>query len=249
MKPKMKETGVFMETKVQVGMIISYQDMANPYHEGVIVEIQKVERNTQFILFGGSKPFEEITEQVTVIYPGSWSRSTIPSTSIKDNEYAGHQIVDKPILSKEEVNKIIAEYERMQPILQEQREQTEMEKNRLRETEKVRIRKENPQLISVDQSKLSSWALGAKNIKIELEQAFPGVKFSVKSESFSMGDSIDVYWTGNPAREDVDKIISKYQEGHFNSMDDLYEYSYNVWTDVFGGAKYVFANRRELNEN
>lgn len=231
------------QVKIQIGQTISYQDMANPYREGVIVEIHKVSGSC-FLLFGGSKPFEEINEEATVIYPGSWHRSLVPVNGIKQNEYAGHQLVDKPILSQEEINKIVAEYERMQPILEEQRRQSEIEKKQKDESKKSKIRKDFPYLISIDQSKLSGAALGAKNIKIELTRAFPDVKFSVKSQYYSMGCSIDVDWNNGPSRKEVEKITSKYQYGHFDGMIDLYEYHDEVWTDVFGGAKYVSENRK-----
>lgn len=96
---------------------------------------------------------------------------------------------------------------------------------------------------------ISSHALGAKNLRIELKRAFPRIKFSVRSESYSGGDSINVGWTDGPLTEDVEKISNKYQEGSFDGMIDLYEYDHsNVWPDVFGGAKYVFENRHESTE-
>ena len=229
-----------METKIQVGSTVSYEDMANPYHEGVVVEIHKVSGSC-FLLFGGSKPFEEINEEAVVIYPGSWIKNLVPLNSYG---FGGHRVVDTPILTQDEVNNIVAEYERMQPILEAQRRQSELEKKQKDDTEKSKIRKDFPYLIPVDQSKLSGAALGAKNIKIELARAFPDVKFSVKSQYFSMGCSIDVDWNNGPSRKEVAMITSKYQYGHFDGMIDLYEYHDEVWTDVFGGAKYVSENRK-----
>lgn len=72
---------------------------------------------------------------------------------------------------------------------------------------------------------LSSQAQAAKAIRAELKVAFKGVKFSVTSESYSMGDSVSVSWTNGPSRAEVDAITDKYQEGHFNGMIDSYEYS------------------------
>jgi hypothetical protein len=85
--------------------------------------------------------------------------------------------------------------------------------------------------------------VGAGNIKKELALSFPGVKFSVKSESFSGGNAIRVSWTDGPTEEQVSKKIGKYQEGSFNPCDDLYSYSGAAWTEVFGGAKYVTRSR------
>ena len=93
---------------------------------------------------------------------------------------------------------------------------------------------------------LSSAAVGAKNIKVELGRTFPSVKFSVKSQYFSGGDSIDIGWTDGPTERMVDETIGKYQEGHFDGMDDSYNYKLNhSWSEVFGGAKYVSCQRRE----
>lgn len=90
--------------------------------------------------------------------------------------------------------------------------------------------------------------LATKNIKVELKRTYPSIKFSIKSESYSGGDSINVSWTDGPIQSDVAKITDKYQEGHFNGMEDIYENSGANWPDVFGGAKYVFANRHESAE-
>ncbi len=103
-----------------------------------------------------------------------------------------------------------------------------------------------PHLTSINGSGKSGHALGAKNLRVELKRAFPVVKFSVRSESYSGGDSIHVGWTDGPLLEDVDKISGKYQEGSFDGMTDCYNYDHeNVWPDVFGGAKYVSESRHE----
>lgn len=92
-------------------------------------------------------------------------------------------------------------------------------------------------------------ALASKNIKRELQRAFPGVKFSVRSSVFSMGDSVSVSWSEGPTTYEVDAIIGKYKEGHFNGMEDLYEYdSDRTWTKKYGGAKYVNGSRKTSDE-
>lgn len=62
-------------------------------------------------------------------------------------------------------------------------------------------------------------------IRKELKAA--GIKASVTSESFSMGNAVNVA-LNNVApeiREIADKICNKYQYGHFDGMTDCYEYS------------------------
>ena len=57
------------------------------------------------------------------------------------------------------------------------------------------------------------------------------IKASVRSENFSMGDSVNV-----EIKEIIDpevykaleEELAKYQYGHFNGMEDIYEYSNNV---------------------
>ena len=107
-----------------------------------------------------------------------------------------------------------------------------------------------PHLIPISSAgKISSYALAAKNIRTELKKAFPGVKFSVRSESYSGGDSIHVYWTDGPTADEVSKITDRYERGKFDGMNDIYEYNDdNVFCQVFGNAKYVIASRNESDD-
>jgi hypothetical protein len=89
--------------------------------------------------------------------------------------------------------------------------------------------------------KPSGHAAAAAAIKEELIKAFPGIKFSCKSESFSMGDAVRIGWTNGPSTKDVEAISGKYQMGHFNGMEDMYEYSNR--DSNLPQAKYVTAGR------
>lgn len=91
----------------------------------------------------------------------------------------------------------------------------------------------------------SSHSNASKAIKAELIANFPGIKFSVTSESFAGGDSVHANWTDGPTTDQVDEIIKKYQYGRFNSMDDIYENT-NDRTDI-PQTKYV-SSCRELSE-
>jgi hypothetical protein len=104
-------------------------------------------------------------------------------------------------------------------------------------------------LIKLDNDKNSdALTVAAKNIRQELKAAFKGVKFSVRTSRFSMGDSISVSWKNGPKAEDVEEIADKYQKGRFDGMQDMYEYSNAEFNNVHGGTKYVSCNR-ELSEN
>jgi hypothetical protein len=88
----------------------------------------------------------------------------------------------------------------------------------------------------------STQAQAAAAIRKELKAAFPTVKFSVTSESFSGGDAVRIDWTDGPTSESVDKIVRKYQYGHFDGMTDYYECS-NRRDDLPAQVKYVSTQR------
>jgi hypothetical protein len=94
----------------------------------------------------------------------------------------------------------------------------------------------------------SGHARAAFNIKKELQNAFPGVKFSVKSSSFAGGNSVDVHWENGPTSAEVDAIISKYEQGSFNGMTDCYEYDHSGYADAveiwLGSTKYAHSHRK-----
>ena len=88
---------------------------------------------------------------------------------------------------------------------------------------------------------LSPQAAAAVAIRAELKAAFPGVKFQVRSSSFSMGEDVRVSWLDGPRLSEVNAIIGRYQYGHVDCMQDLYEDD-NVQSDI-PQAKYVSAQR------
>ncbi len=91
----------------------------------------------------------------------------------------------------------------------------------------------------------SVWAECASQIKKELKAKFPTIKFRIKSDSYSGGSSVSVYWTDGPTSAEVDQIIKKYQYGQFDGMIDCYEYS-NKRDDI-AQVKYVMG-QRELSD-
>jgi hypothetical protein len=94
----------------------------------------------------------------------------------------------------------------------------------------------------------SRHARAAYNVKKELSLAFPGIEFSAKSKSFSMGDDVNVGWTLGPTTEEVKKITGKYEQGSFNGMIDMYENDHSADGEaveiVLGRTKYLMENRR-----
>lgn len=96
-------------------------------------------------------------------------------------------------------------------------------------------------------TQISNHANAGKHIRKELKQHFPHIKFKVRSESYSMGSSINVSWTNGVTEEQVENIIKKYQYGHFNGMIDLYEHSNS--RDDIPQVKFVFAKRELSKDN
>lgn len=100
----------------------------------------------------------------------------------------------------------------------------------------------------------------AKLLRQRLKRDFPSVKFSVRSDCYSGGSSIDVSWQGHPSREAVEKITWIYAFASFDGMTDMKTYRDRYLspdgslsataTDgallVGGGADYVFTRRQEL---
>ena len=93
---------------------------------------------------------------------------------------------------------------------------------------------------------LTEAARCAKEIRKELKQNFPGIKFKVVSDNFAGGDSVNVSWIDGPTSDRVDLITKKYQYGHFDGMQDMYEYSNS--RDDIPQAKYVQTNREMSDE-
>jgi len=93
---------------------------------------------------------------------------------------------------------------------------------------------------------VSSHAAAAKAIRAELAATFPGIKFSVTSETYSMGNSVSIDWTDGPTVKEVEQFTSKYQYGHFDGMTDMYEHTNS--RDDIPQVKYVKEHRSQSEE-
>jgi hypothetical protein len=97
-----------------------------------------------------------------------------------------------------------------------------------------------------NKGKSSSHAAAAAALRTELKTAFPGIRFSVTSDSFAGGDAVRVSWTDGPTTAEVKEFSGKYQYGNFNGMEDIYEYT-NSREDI-PQAKYVTESRSASDE-
>lgn len=64
----------------------------------------------------------------------------------------------------------------------------------------------------------------AKLVRVALKGAFPGRKFSVRSETYSMGASIDVSWTDGPTSSAVEAVVERFRGADFDGMVDMKVY-------------------------
>lgn len=153
------------------------------------------------------------------------------------------EITDK-VLSEDEVRDI----EARAVVAKAEREEAERQAAAKRAQDRADLERSFPYLIKLKESKQNPWSLGAKNLRTELSRNFPGIKFSVRSESYSGGDSIHVSWTDGPTSEKVKDISDKYQKNDFNGMEDISESRHALWPTIYGGANYVFEERHHEDE-
>lgn len=92
----------------------------------------------------------------------------------------------------------------------------------------------------------SSHAGASAAVKAELQAAFKGIKFSVTSDSYSGGNSVHISWIDGPTTAEVKAISDKYQYGHFNGMEDIYENTND--RDDIPQVKYVSESRKMSEE-
>jgi len=151
------------------------------------------------------------------------------SVYVTDEVYTADQILDA-------IEKVkLADIRRDQEVEQKKVDEAEEHKKLLNDYKHLEL---------ADSEKYNYRVVGARNIRKELKKAFPGIKFSVRSSSFSMGDSIDVSWKDEKIlNKAVQAITDKYQKGYFDSMEDIYEYGRDQFNTLFGGAKYVVAQQ------
>jgi len=86
----------------------------------------------------------------------------------------------------------------------------------------------------------------AKLVRRSLKEAFPGVKFSVRSRVYSGGASIDVRWTDGPTEKAVEAIAGKFSSATFDGMRDLKEYHISELAGrlVSFGVDFIFFSRK-----
>jgi len=64
----------------------------------------------------------------------------------------------------------------------------------------------------------------AKLLRKALKKSFPGVKFSVRSDTYAGGSSIRIEYLDGPAKSEVEKIANVFEGAGFDGMIDLKYY-------------------------
>ena len=77
----------------------------------------------------------------------------------------------------------------------------------------------------------------AKLVRAALKKAFPGVKFSVRSDTYAGGASIRVRWTDGPTTKAVEEVAKVYEGGGFDGMIDM-AYNKDGWLLPDGSAAF-----------
>ncbi|KKK71623.1 hypothetical protein LCGC14_2912070 [marine sediment metagenome] len=77
----------------------------------------------------------------------------------------------------------------------------------------------------------------AKLVRIALARAYPGVKFRVRSDTYSMGASIHCNWIDGPTVEDFNATVAPFAGSGFDGMVDL-KYPRSSWLMPDGSAAF-----------
>ena len=79
----------------------------------------------------------------------------------------------------------------------------------------------------------------AKLIRKTLKRNFPGIKFSVRTNSYSMGSHVSIEWTDGPTERAVDAVVAPFYGVGFNSMDDSTFYTSTTMSNDDGTVEEV----------
>jgi len=83
-----------------------------------------------------------------------------------------------------------------------------------------------------------------------LKESYPGVKFSVRSDSYAGGASIDILWTDGPTTKQVDDVVGFLQSAYFDGMIDYKGSRYHKLDGkpMHLGADYIHTRRDYTDE-
>lgn len=214
-------------SKIQVGTKIS----GGPYHHdvGVVTRYEPGAANC-FVIGRSMAP---VSGYVDVLWPTCESRH-IPVEIVTSLPYRVHD----GLATDEEVAAVRAQL----AVYQAEQKAKADKTTKSRAAERERLLAQYPHLLRPSEHE-STLTCAAKNIRTLLKAAFPRTKFTVRTERYSGGNSINVGWTDGPTTSEVKAITDRFQGGDFDGMTDSYDYRHSVWGNLFGEGHYVFENR------
>lgn len=92
-----------------------------------------------------------------------------------------------------------------------------------------------------------SCAETAKLMRQALKESFPGIKFAVRSSTYSGGASIRVYWTDGPSAKQVEGVTGAFEGAYFDGMIDYKGSNYHTLDGkpVKFGANFIFSEHKQ----
>ncbi|MBB2157352.1 hypothetical protein HLH33_13690 [Gluconacetobacter diazotrophicus] len=106
--------------------------------------------------------------------------------------------------------------------------------------QKVAELQADPAHAALVQGDTGDGVIAAKNIRVLLKAAFPGVKFSVRKDHYG---SLRVNWSDGPDARAVEDITDRFRSGHYDSHSDCHGSKTTPWMKVFGHADYISTSR------
>jgi hypothetical protein len=216
-----------------VGSVVTYEDRANPRRRAVVIGSSCGE-------FGHGQQCVWEDGQASSVHASDPDRYGRTAAAWHFERSADGAPV---ILNAEEIAAFLTKAEAQKQADEAAAEVARVEKARADAEERTTLLSSFSYLERATGSKKSSHALASSNLKKLLAREFPGVVFSVSSDSFSMGNSVDCRWEDGPTHDEVDKFADRFQNCDFDGSDDSTHYRHTIWPELFGGAKYVNCHR------
>jgi Large polyvalent protein associated domain 29 len=90
----------------------------------------------------------------------------------------------------------------------------------------------------------------AKLVRQALKEAFPGMKFSVRSHTYSGGASINISWIDGPNSVQVEAVADTFKAAYFDGSIDYQGSIYHMvdGQQVHFGADFIFCRREHSDE-
>lgn len=218
-----------------VGSLISYEDMANPRQKAVVTGETAGEWG-----YGQACTFEDgHASQVHASDPDRHGRSSGGWHFVRTRDEAAAPV----ILTADEITAFLDAAAARKVEKQAAAAQARIAQGAKDTADRAAFAVEFAFLQLAAPDGKQGAPLASANLKKLLAHAFPGFVFSVRSSSFSGGNAVDVSWVDGPTHDEVDAIADRFQDCDFDGMDDSTTYRHNIFSEMFGGAKYVQCHR------